>query len=211
MNKQDLLEILHAEKGSSAQTILTKIDINIKPKEIIYTKKHVEKLFSLAEFDYYDRYDFSDLQNIILEDRRIRMNYWVHKIIGKPPNAFKNPKLINAANFSSEDIKSLHNPKSKNFTLLRTLPVQVKNEDEEKLKSTLMQDPIFLKDKLSDHEINQKVEKLLSHNLYKVSNLEQTNSKSIVSNMILLRNFELETIKEQNDKETIKKMSSKIK
>jgi hypothetical protein len=210
MNKEDLLKILEAEKGSCAQTILSKIDIHSMPKEIIYNRQHVEKLLEIAQIDYYNRYDFTELQNIILEDRRIRMNFWVYKIIGKPPTSFQNPKLINASNFSTEDIKSLHDPKSKNFTFLRTLPLQVKNEDEEKIKTSLIQDPIFLKEKLSDHEINQKIEKLLSHNLYKVSNLETKQTKqAIVSNMVLLRNYELEKIKEQNDKDIIKNLSLK--
>ena len=31
---------------------------------------------------------------VILEDRRIRLNAWVSKLISKPINRFKNPKLI---------------------------------------------------------------------------------------------------------------------
>ena len=40
MNENDLLEILKAEKGTSAKTILTKYDITKPPNEIIYTKNH---------------------------------------------------------------------------------------------------------------------------------------------------------------------------
>jgi len=148
---------------------------------------------------------------LILEDRRIRLNFWIHKIIGKPPTSFKNPKLINTGQFSSEDIKDIHNLKSKNFTLLRNYPIKVKNEQEEKLKSIIIEHPIFLKDKLSDQEVNQKVEKLLSKNLSKVTLMEQTNHKNIVSNMILLRNYELETYKEIKDKKTINKLIKKNK
>ena len=61
-NKEDLLHILKAEKGSSAKTILEKFDIKKYPKEIEYSAKHVEKLFEKASTDFYDRYEFDDLQ-----------------------------------------------------------------------------------------------------------------------------------------------------
>ena len=41
MNENDLLEILKAEKGTSAKTILTKFDITKPPNEIAYPKKHI--------------------------------------------------------------------------------------------------------------------------------------------------------------------------
>ena len=209
MNREDLLTILKSEKGSSANTVLSKVHLNLMPTEIQYTRQHIEKLLSNADVDFYDRYDFKELQNLIIEDRRIRLNFFVHKIIGKPPTSFKNPKLINTGQFSSEDIKDIHNLKSKNFTLLRSFPIKVKNEQEEQLKSFIIEHPIFLKNKLNDHEINQKVEKLLSKNFSKVTNMEKTNDKNIVSNMILLRNYELETFKDLNEKKTIKKLLKK--
>ena len=42
------------------------------------------KLISYLDVDYYDRYDFSELQNLISEDRRIRLNYWISQMINKP-------------------------------------------------------------------------------------------------------------------------------
>ena len=95
MNENDLLEILKAEKGSSAKTILTKYDITKPPNEIVYTKNHILKLISMLQVDYYDRYNFAELQNVIMEDRRIRMNFWVSKMLKKPIEQFPNPKLIN--------------------------------------------------------------------------------------------------------------------
>jgi hypothetical protein len=195
MNKQDLFKILQAEKGSSANTVLSKVDLKNPPKEIQYTREHIVKLFETADVDYYNRFQFYELQNLIKEDRRIRLNFWVYKILGKPPESFKNPKLIN--DISQNELKDL---KSKNFTLLRTLPIKVKNEEEEKLKAIVIEHPIFLKQKLTDHEMNQKVEKLLSKNFCQVSNMEAKNDKNMVSNMILLRNYELETLKEGKNK-----------
>jgi hypothetical protein len=209
MNKEDLFTILKSEKGSCAETVISKIDLKIMPEEIHYTKQHVEKLLKVADVDFYDRFDFYELQNLINEDRRIRLNFWVHKIIGKPPSAFKNPKLINTGQFSSEDIKDIHNLKSKNFSLLRTLPIKVSNEKEEKLKTYILEHPVFLKEKLSGQEVNQKIEKLLSNNLYKIAGTEDHNNTGVVNNMILLRNYNLETMKHLKQKEELKKLLKK--
>jgi len=66
-----------------------------EPHEIMYTREHLKELLKDLETDYYERYEFSDLQKMILEDRRLRINYWVSKIIHKPIEKFKNPNLLN--------------------------------------------------------------------------------------------------------------------
>lgn len=45
-------------------------------------------LLQQIDTDYYDRYDFTQLQNLILEDRRIRITYWVSKIVAKSIDRF---------------------------------------------------------------------------------------------------------------------------
>ena len=45
-------------------------------------------LMQEIDTDYYDRYSFTELQNLILEDRRIRVSYWVSKIVGKSIDRF---------------------------------------------------------------------------------------------------------------------------
>ena len=135
-------------------------------------------------------------------------SFGVSKIINKPHQSFINPKLINANNFNPETVKEFNDLNSKHFTLMRTVPIKVNNEEEEKLKALVIEHPIFLKDKLTDHEINQKVFKLLSKNFCKVSNMEATNNMNMVSNMVLLRNYEVETYK-QMDQKGLKEIRSK--
>ena len=48
-----------------------------EPPEIMYKDEHVIELLKDLETDYYERYEFDDLQKMILEDRRLRMNYWI--------------------------------------------------------------------------------------------------------------------------------------
>jgi hypothetical protein len=57
---------------------------------------------------------------MILEDRRLRMNYWISKIIKKPIEKFKNPNLLNKN--AKVDRKDIKNPY---FSLQRTLPISL--------------------------------------------------------------------------------------
>lgn len=223
INKNSLLDILKAEKGTSANTILSKVkSFNFKgkdyPKEIIYNINHIEKLLSSVETDYYDRYDYKCLQNIILEDRRIRMNYWVAtKILNNPNKKFKIPQLINP--LTNEEINDMNKPHK--FTLLRTQPINAINTEEIELKNTIILHPLFVRSKLCDFEIRSKIVKLFNKNLFKVknydnlyinnnndktfnnSNLENnllkkncyTSNANTASNMLLMRNYEHDTLK----------------
>lgn len=116
-------------------------------------------------------------------------------IIGKPESYFKNPKLIN-----NPEVKDIEDIKSNNFTLLRYKPIKVRNKEEEQLKSFVIQHPIFVKDKLTDHEISNKINKLFNKNLYMVTNVGTKSDTSMVSNMILMRNFELENLRSKSKK-----------
>jgi len=86
----------------------------------MYTETHVRELIKDLETDYYDRYEFDDLQKIVLEDRRLRINYWVSKITHKPIEKFKNPNLLNInEKVNRKDIKNPY------FTLSRILPISL--------------------------------------------------------------------------------------
>jgi len=119
------------------------------------------------------------------------MNFWVSKIIGKPTESFRNPLLVNPV-----EENEITNIKGKNFTLTRTDPIKVKNEEELRLKSLIIKHPMFTKKMLTDHEINNKVNKLLSTNFYRVSELgDSIKGTGVISNMVLLRDYELESLK----------------
>ena len=77
-----------------AKMMIENLDLK-EPPEIMYKEEHVVELLRDLETDYYERYEFDDLQKMILEDRRLRMNYWISKITKKPIEKFKNPNLLN--------------------------------------------------------------------------------------------------------------------
>ena len=64
---------------------------------------------------------------MILEDRRLRMNYWISKVTHKPIEKFKNPNLLNMnEKVNRKDIKNPY------FSLSRILPISLhmeKNKD----------------------------------------------------------------------------------
>lgn len=94
VNYQDILNLLIVEKGSTAKQMIQTLNLT-EPPEIMYTELHLRELIKDLETDYYDRYEFDDLQKLIMEDRRLRINYWVSKITHKPIEKFKNPNLLN--------------------------------------------------------------------------------------------------------------------
>ena len=94
-----------------------------EPSEIMYTEAHLRELIKDIETDYYGRYEFDDLQKMIMEDRRLRINYWVSKIIHKPIEKFKNPNLLNQnEKVNRKDIKNPY------FSLTRILPISLHME-----------------------------------------------------------------------------------
>jgi hypothetical protein len=119
INKKDLLSLLTVEKGSIAKMMIDTLDLT-EPPEIMYKEEHVRELFKDLETDYYERYEYDHLMKMILEDRRLRMNYWISKITKKPIEKFKNPNLLNQN--EKVDRKDINNPY---FSLSRILPISL--------------------------------------------------------------------------------------
>lgn len=122
INRNDLLQYLIVEKGSTAKMMIDTVDLTDLP-EIMYKEEHVRELLVELETDYYERYEFEDLQKMILEDRRLRINYWISKLIHKPIEKFKNPNLLNKN--EKVDRKDIKNPY---FSLSRILPISLHME-----------------------------------------------------------------------------------
>ena len=76
INTNDLLDLLIVEKGSIAKIMIESIPMQA-PSEIMYKEEHVVELLKTLETDYYERYEFNDLSKMILEDRRLRNNFWI--------------------------------------------------------------------------------------------------------------------------------------
>ncbi|EGR29015.1 nucleoside diphosphate kinase family protein, putative [Ichthyophthirius multifiliis] len=185
INKKDIHELLLIEKGNTADILIEKISLE-EPKELNYKRQHIYRLFEQINSDYYNRYDFSDMQQIIIEDRRIRMNTWLSQIIGKSPQNFKNPKLIDptVCYQQKKDVKNY------NFTLERNLPLSI-IEQKKSISNTPTMFPqsLVYKKKLQQNEENiAQFMKLHRHTTHVVSidNIKQ-NSESYKLSIQLLR------------------------
>lgn len=63
MNRKEILELLTIEKGNAAKMMIEQISLE-EPKSIILEREHIEIMFSDLKTDYYNRYDFTDLQQL---------------------------------------------------------------------------------------------------------------------------------------------------
>ena len=186
INKTDLYELLKIEKGSTAKIMIETIDLT-EPLDIMYTEDDIRNLLSELETDYYERYDFEDMQKIIIEDRRLRINYWVSSITHKPIEKFKNPNLINQnSKVNRDDIKNPY------FTLKRILPISLHTkkakatEDDEEDYNKMHFDHTA---KLLQNEQDLVLERTLAKEFHRVTGLEDTNLKDVAVNSILLRDY----------------------
>lgn len=83
MNKNEIEELLTAVKGNAAKIIIMTIDLK-EPQEIMYSPGQIRALFETLDKDYFQRMDYYTMQEMILRDRKTRINYWVSKITGMP-------------------------------------------------------------------------------------------------------------------------------
>lgn len=61
MNKKELLELLTIEKGNAAKIMIEDVPTD-EPKDLVLSKELIQILFKNLKTDYYNRYEFNDLQ-----------------------------------------------------------------------------------------------------------------------------------------------------
>ena len=88
---------------------------------------------------------------MILEDRRVRMNYWTSKITHKPIEKFKNPNLLNIN--EKVDRNDIKNPY---FTLSRILPISLHMEKTKVISTDTTYDKLHF-----DYTIKTQLESIL--------------------------------------------------
>ena len=152
----------------------------------MYTEAHLRELIKDLETDYYDRYEFDDLQKIILEDRRLRINYWVSKITHKPIEKFKNPNLLNWN--EKVDRKDIKNPY---FSLSRILPISLHMErttkkvvDDRYDKLHFTQGQNYIQ---AEHDLL--MQKTVSKEYHRITDITQPKTNTVAINAMILRNY----------------------
>ena len=185
INKGDLLQLLTVEKGSVARMMIDTIDLT-DPHEIMYKEEHIRELVRELETDYYERYEFDDLQKMILEDRRLRMNYWISKITKKPIEKFKNPNLLNQnEKVNRRDIKNPY------FSLQRILPISVHMEKTKVVVPDANYDQLHFKTSSKYHQNEQDaiISRTIGKEIHRVTDIENAKSSGAAVNTLILRNY----------------------
>jgi len=184
INRDELHQLLKKEKGSTADVMIEYLEIK-EPDETQYDKRLIAHLFKHLPTDYYERYNFLEMQNVILEDRRIRMNAWVAKLIGKPLDKFVNPKLLDP--LATEEERK--DPKSVHYSISRVEPlsysIKPKNINEVPVHYP---ESLVDKKKLTLNEEKIVLFKLLHRNTHHVLAIDDMNvGNGFVGSMALLR------------------------
>lgn len=184
INRRDILKVLVSEKGNGAKVMMEEMEA-VEPVEFQHNKHTIEKLFSKLETDYYGRYDFRELQIVILEDRRVRMNAWAAKILDIPVQKIRLNKHLNKAATAKEraDPRSLH------YTLPRLAPLPLISK-KPSVAETPLDFPVSIvdKNKYMPNEASMVVNKLLHRHAFKIANIVEGTSAP-PSTVFLMKNY----------------------
>lgn len=158
-----------------------------EPHEFQHNRLTIDALFSVLETDFYGRFRYEQMQRVILEDRRIRINAWAAKILKIPVKKIKRNKHINPKVTKQER----SDPKSMHYTIRRTLPLTSLKKKED-ITFTPFDFPVSIVDKAKypKNEENLVRFKLLhrhSHKILDVDNLHKTGN--VVSTVFLMKNI----------------------
>jgi hypothetical protein len=123
---------------------------------------------------------------MILEDRRLRINYWVSLITKKPIEKFKNPNLINKN--PKVDRKNIKNPY---FSLSRILPISLHMNRTQKTATDETYDQLhFAHDmKLLQNEQDLAINRTIAKEFHRVAGIGDPKNKETAMNTLLLRNY----------------------
>jgi len=179
-----ILKLKKAEKGSTGKSIMETLSL-VEPEELMYKEHHIRALFSNLDTDYYDRYEFSDMQKVILNDRRIRINYWAAKILKKPVEKFTNPIFLNKLeNAKYNDIKNPY------YATKDKLPLTIRMKGTEEKKPDDYNRLIFDQTKkLQQNQLDECIKKAIEVKSHVVGEFKDLNNYSTAINTLLLRPY----------------------
>lgn len=185
MNRNDLLRVLTGQKGNGAAVMMEDMVVE-EPPEYMHTDFTIKRLFEGLDKDYYGRYAFRDMQNVILEDRRIRLNAWAAKILDIPVQKIPLNKHLNPAS----TIQERKDPRSLHYTLTRAQPLPMISK-KPSITSTPLDFPVSIcdKKKLQPNEENLVLGKLLHRHAFKFTPVDQPEAKVSSQTVYILKNL----------------------
>jgi hypothetical protein len=183
VNRNDLLRVLVGEKGNGAKVMMEEMVIQ-EPLEFQHNRHTIKKLFEKLQTDYYGRFDFRELQIVILEDRRVRLNAWAAKVLDIPIPKIRINKHVNP---SATD-RERKNPRNLNYTLSRIEPLPMISK-KPNITETPLDFPISIVDKKKymPNEEAMVMNKLLHRHAFKFTTVGE-DAKPAPSTVFLMKN-----------------------
>jgi hypothetical protein len=123
---------------------------------------------------------------MIVEDRRLRINFWISQIIHKPIEKFKNPNLLNKnEKVNRSDIKNPY------FSLQRVLPISLYMDKNKVVEKDERYDKLHFVHtaKLQQNEQDVIIQRTMMKEMHRVAPLGEANNKDVAVNTLLLRNY----------------------
>lgn len=184
INRYDLLKVLVGEKGNGAKVMMEEMVIQ-EPVEFQHNRHTIKKLFERLQTDYYGRYDFRELQIVILEDRRIRLNAWAAKVLDIPIPKIRINKHVNLAATDRER----KDPKNLNYTLSRLEPLPMISK-KANITETPLDFPVSIieKKKYMPNEEQLVLNKLLHRHAFKFSSVAEEGKPPAPNTVFLMKN-----------------------
>lgn len=184
INRRDLEKVLVGEKGNGAKVMMEEMVVQ-EPSDFQHNKFTLNKLFENLKTDYYGRFNFRELQIVILEDRRVRLNAWAARILDIPIPKIKINKHVNPAAVEKER----KDPRNLNYTLTRLQPLPLISK-----KPNISEIPldfpasIIDKKKYMPNEETLVLNKLLHRNAFKFTSVAEE-GKPESTTVFLMKNY----------------------
>ena len=123
---------------------------------------------------------------MILEDRRLRINYWISKITHKPIEKFKNPNLLNIN--EKVDRNDIKNPY---FSLSRILPISLHMDKTKVICTDKNYDKLHFDftAKYLQSQQDQIVERQIGKDFHRVCTIDNAKDNRVTQNTLILRNY----------------------
>lgn len=174
-NYNSLEELMISEKGKAGSLIMKTLELS-PPRELMYTASHIRSLLGTLDNDFFGRMDFYDMQKLIMEDRLIRLHFWMAKLLHKPVD-------ILPLNASGQTLKA-------EATISRTLPLSITDKKRSITQVTTFRERSIVDEpKMGANAYRVALLKRLSRDSCNIAEPKDLNSVDVAFNVLLLRDY----------------------
>jgi len=174
-NYNSLEELMVSEKGKAGSLIMKTLELS-PPNELMYTASHIRSLLSVLDTDFFGRMDFYEMQKLIMEDRLIRLHFWMARLLHKPTDNLP-------LGASGQTLKA-------ETTIHRTLPLSITDKKRSITQVTTFRERSIVDEpKMGANAMRVALLKRLSRDSCHIAEPKDLNSVDVAFNVFLLRDY----------------------